>query len=85
MQEQVIDALSLCLLPVAASLVLLGLLSREMRCCYTAAVVRRWQFVKKGQSVMRSILEQEFQNVFVVKVVVDHWHKSLYNKNLFTV
>lgn len=54
LQEQVIDALTLYLLPVAASLVLLGLLSREM-CCYTTAGVSRWQFVKQKGSICEEI------------------------------
>lgn len=53
-QEQVIDALSVFLLPVAASLVLLGLLCREL-CSYTAAVLRRWQFVKQKGSICDEI------------------------------
>lgn len=72
MQEQVVDTLCVYLLPVAASPVLLGLLSREI-----AVTVLLWSegsslLNKKGQSVMRSTLEQEFQSVFVAKEVVNH-------------
>lgn len=81
LQEQVNDTSSVYLLPVAASLELLGLLSREM-CCYTPAVLKMWQFVKQKGSICDEIHSATgISDVFVAKEVVDHEHKSLYNKN----
>lgn len=55
LQEQVIDTWSVFLLPVAASPVPLGLLSREMGCYTAAAMVRRVQIVKQKGSVCDEI------------------------------